>query len=66
MTVTGSSSYVGRDNKTGAFSYDAATGIATFRTGAWGGSKARYLSRYGGQFKLMVGDHTANTDCSLR
>jgi hypothetical protein len=66
VTVTGSFSYVGRDGQAGTFSYDGATGLVTFRGGAWSGSRAKYLSRYGGQFKLMVGDHTANTDCNLR
>jgi hypothetical protein len=66
MKVTGSSSYVGSDGQAGTFSYDVAAGLVTFRGGALSGTRAKYLSLYGGQFKLMVGDHTANTDCNLR
>ena len=66
MQVTGPSSYVGSDGQAGSFSYDVAAHLATFRGGAWGGSKAKYLSLYGGQFKPMVDGHTANTDCNIR
>jgi hypothetical protein len=65
MKVTGPSSYVGRDGRAGAFSYDGATGLVTFHGGAMSGAKAKYLGLYGGQFKMMVDGHTANTDCNL-
>jgi hypothetical protein len=66
MKVTGPSSYVDRGGQAGTFSYDAGSGLVDFRGGAWSGAKAKYSSLYGGQFKLMVNGHTANTDCNIR
>ncbi|HYL74216.1 MAG TPA: hypothetical protein VEU96_08415 [Bryobacteraceae bacterium] len=65
LKVTGPSSYIGRDGRSGSFSYDVASGLVSFRGGAMSGAQAKYLSLYGGQFKMMVNGHTANTDCNL-
>ena len=66
LQVTGPSSYTGRDGQTGTFRYDGGSGLVTFSGGSLSGTRAKYLNMYGGQFKLMVGDHTANTDCTIR
>ncbi len=65
LRVTGPSSYVGSDNRTGTYTYDTTTGLVAFHGGALSGATARYLGMYGGQFKLMNGGHSANTDCNI-
>ena len=64
MSVTGPSSYVDRGGQAGSFAYDA-NGLINFTGGSWSGVTAKYSNLYGGQFKLMVDGHTANTDCNL-
>ena len=65
LQVTGPSSYTGVGGQAGTFGYDSTSGLIAFRGGALSGANAKYLSLYGGQFKMMNAGHFANIDCNL-